>query len=65
MRIKAKAANIQLTVETATGEQVLDVKYENYAFDLNLEKGAEAVSALMQKFGEVAAQIEAATSTLN
>lgn len=65
MRIRTKAANIQFTIETATGERVLDVEYENYTFDLNLEKGAEAVSALMQKFDEVAAQIKAATSTLN
>ena len=61
MRIKATAQNIHLVVENSAGESVLDVAYDNYYFDLNLEKGANAISALVQKFGEVAAQIEAAS----
>lgn len=61
MKIKISLKDVKLSVENKSGDKVLDVAYDNYDATIDLTKGAESVAELVQSFGEVAAQIEAAS----
>jgi hypothetical protein len=62
MKLKISLKNAKLSVENSAGEPVLDVAYDSYDATIDLSKGAEAVTELLESFGKAAAQIEAAAS---
>lgn len=63
MKLKISLKNVKLSVENSAGEPVLDVAYDNYDATVDLSKGADAVTELIESFGEAAAQIEKAART--
>lgn len=57
MQIQFSAKNVNLNIKNTQGERVLDIAYDNYTLDLDLTKGAGAITELVEKFAEMAKAI--------